>query len=126
MLRVSGHRSVWPGSRQLVRRRAQKARLGDGGGEHQLAAEVESLLAGAETHWEHDEHGFDRRMAEIEPLQFYMGTLHSLLGQYEHCHSLEEIYHELCGVLRQERTWFAGQGLWPEEPYMLEDLLAPE
>jgi hypothetical protein len=92
----------------------------------QLAAEVESLLAGAETHWEHDEHGFDRRMAEIEPLQFYMGTLHSLLGQYEHCHSLEEIYHELCAMLRQERTWLSGQGLWPEEPYTLEDLLAPE
>ena len=91
----------------------------------QLAAEVESLLAGAEGQWGHDEHGFNRRLAEIEPLQFYIGTLHSLLGQYEHCHPLEEMYHELCSVLRQERTWLAGQGLWPDEPYMLEDLLAP-
>jgi hypothetical protein len=92
----------------------------------QLAAETESLLGQLEVQWGHDEHGFNRRLAEIEPLQFYMGTLHSLLEQYEHSHPLEETYHELCGVLRQERAWLVGHGLWPEKPYMLEDLLAPE
>lgn len=92
----------------------------------QLAAEVESLLAEVEVQWGHDEHGFNRRLAEMEPLQFYMSTLHSLLEQYEHSHPLEETYHELCGVLRQERAWLVGHGLWPEKPHMLEDLLAPE
>ncbi len=92
----------------------------------QLAAETESLLGQVEVPWGHDEHGFNRRLAEIEPLQFYMGTLHSLLEQYKHSHPLEETYHELCSVLRQERAWLVGQSLWPDEPYMLVDLLAPQ
>jgi hypothetical protein len=89
----------------------------------QLAAETESLLSQLEVRWRHDEHGFNRRLAEIEPFQFYMGTLHSLLEQYKHCHPLEETYHELCGVLRQEKAWLIGQRLWPAEPPVLEDFL---
>jgi hypothetical protein len=92
----------------------------------QLAVETESLLGQVEVRWGHDEHGFNRRLAEIEPLQFYIGTLHSLLEQYEHCHPLKETYHELCNVLRQEKAWLVGQGLWPAEPTMLKDLLRSE
>jgi hypothetical protein len=92
----------------------------------QLAAETESLLGQVEVQWGHDEHGFNRRLAEIEPLQFYMGTLHSLLEQYEHSYPLEETYHELCTVLHQERAWLVGQRLWPDKPYLLEDLLSPQ
>jgi hypothetical protein len=84
------------------------------------------LLSQLEVQWRHDEHGFNRRLVEIEPLQFYVSSLHSLLEQYEHCHPLEETYRELCGVLRQEKSWLDGQKLWPAEPPMLEDLLGHE
>lgn len=91
----------------------------------QLAAETESLLGQLEVRWAYDEEGFNRRLVEIAPLQFYVGTLYSLLEQYEHCHSLEETYRELCGVLQHEKAWLATQRLWPRRPYGLEDLLAP-
>jgi hypothetical protein len=89
----------------------------------QLAAETESLLGQVEVQWGHDERGFNQRLAEIEPLQFYVGTLHSLIEKYRHCHPLEETLHELCGVLQREKEWLVGHGLWPEQPHMLEDLL---
>ena len=92
----------------------------------QLAAETESLLGRLEVRWGHDEDGFKRRLAEIEPLQCYMSTLHSLIELYENSHALEETYHELCGVLHREKEWLVGQGFWPEKPPLLEDLLAPE
>jgi hypothetical protein len=92
----------------------------------QLAAETESLLSQLEVQWGHDEHGFSRRLAEIEPLQFYVGTLQSLIAKCEHNHPLEETLHELCGMLRREKGWLTSQGLWPAAPPMLEDLLASE
>jgi hypothetical protein len=40
-----------------------------------LAAETDALLAQVEVRWGHDERGFNQRLAEVEPLPFYMGTL---------------------------------------------------
>lgn len=91
----------------------------------QLAAETESLLGQLGVQWGHDEQGFSRRLAEIEPLQFYMGTLCYLLEQYRRCHALEEIYQELCDVLRREKRWLVSQALWPRRPRLLPDMLAP-
>jgi hypothetical protein len=93
---------------------------------NQLTTETESLLAKIEVKWGHDEDGFNQRLAEIGPLQFYVGILHSLLEQHEHCRPPAETYHELCSVLRHEKSWLDGQKLWPAEPPMLEDLLASE
>jgi hypothetical protein len=91
----------------------------------QFAAETESLLGQLEVRWGRDEHGFSRRLAEIEPLPFYMSTLHSLIEQYGQCHALEETYHELCDVLHREKQWLVEQGFWPPKPLLLEDLLEP-
>ena len=91
-----------------------------------LAAETEALLGQVQVHWGKDEHGFNRRLAETEPLEFYVGTLHSLIENYEHCHPLEETLHELCDMLHREKEWLIGQGLWPPKPTLLEDSLAPE
>ena len=88
----------------------------------QLAAETESLLSRAEVQWGHDEHGFNQRLAEIEPLHFYLGTLHSLIEKYEHCHPLEETLHELCGMLHRENEWLMSQGLWPAKAMAIESL----
>jgi hypothetical protein len=92
----------------------------------QVAAETESLLGQAEALWRHDECGFNRRLAEIEPLQFYESTLHSLIEKCEHSHSLEVTYRELHSALRQEKAWLVGQGLWPADPPLLQDLLRPD
>jgi hypothetical protein len=92
---------------------------------NQLADETASLLAGAQARWGRNELGFNRRLAEIAPLPLYLGILQSLLEQYEQCHPLEAVYHDLCGLLRREKAWFRSQGLWPHEPYLLERLLAP-
>jgi hypothetical protein len=89
----------------------------------QLAAETESLLGRADAQWGYDEYGFNRRLAEIDPLQFYMGTLHHLMEQYEHCEALEEIYHELYGLLQHEKRWLVSQGLWPAKAVAIESLL---
>jgi len=92
----------------------------------QLAAETESLLGQFGVRWRHDEQGFSRRLAAIEPLQFYIGTLCYLLEQYRRCHALEESYPELCDVLRCEKRWLVSQALWPRRPRLLPDMLAPE
>jgi hypothetical protein len=76
--------------------------------------------------WGHDEDGFKRRLAEIDPLQFYTSSLHSLAHESELGHPLEESLHELFAVLQREKEWLIGQGLWPRKPTVLEDLLAPE
>jgi hypothetical protein len=91
-----------------------------------LATETEALLGQVKVQWGNDERGFNRRLAEVEPLQFYMGTLHSLIDKYEHCHSLEETLHGLCDILHREKEWLTGQRLMPDKPPMLEGLLAPQ
>jgi hypothetical protein len=91
----------------------------------QLAAETEELLARIEVGWGTDEKGFSRRLAEIEPLQFYLAALASITNHYEQVHILEEAYHGFAGALRREREWLVERHLWPDEPLLLEDLLAP-
>jgi hypothetical protein len=91
----------------------------------QLAAETEELLGRIEVKWGEDEEGFRRRLAEVDPLQFYIATLGSILHHYEQIHILEEAYHELVAALRQEREWLIEKHLWPAKSLALEDLLAP-
>jgi hypothetical protein len=90
----------------------------------QLAAETEELLARIEVKWEKDEKGFSRRLAEIEPFQFYLSALASITNHYEQVHILEEAYHDFSVALHREREWLVERHLWPAEPVMLEDLLA--
>ena len=91
----------------------------------QLAIEAEELLGRIGAMWGEDEKGFNQRLAEIRPLQFYVTALAAILHHYEQAHVLEETHHELAVVLRREREWLIEKGLWPAKPLTLEDLLAP-
>jgi hypothetical protein len=91
----------------------------------QLAAEVEELWARIEVKWGKEEKEFSRRLAEVDPLQFYLSALASILNHYEQVHVLEEAHHEFFVALRREREWLVEKHLWPTKPLALEDLLAP-
>jgi hypothetical protein len=92
----------------------------------QMAAETESLIAEAHARWGRNDEGFSRRLAEVDPFRFYLASLHSILLRYEHVDALELTYHVFCEALNREKNWLVAEGLWPANPPMLEDLLAPE
>jgi hypothetical protein len=92
----------------------------------QLASEVELLMGEMEERWGLDEQGYDRRVAAVEPFQFYLAALQSILFHYEHAQVLEKAYHQLYDVLRQEKERFIENGMWPTKPLMLEHVLAPD
>jgi hypothetical protein len=91
----------------------------------QLASETEALMGKIRARWYLDDKGFNQRLAEVNPLQFYLATLQSILFQYEHTPALEEVYHELRDSLLREKAWLVAKDLWPANPPRLEDLLAP-
>jgi hypothetical protein len=93
---------------------------------NQLAAETESLMGEIGAEWGLDEKGFNRRLAEVAPLQFYLASLQSILVHYEHSQALEQVSHRFLDALHREREWLVAEGLWPVNPPVLEDLLAPD
>jgi len=94
-----------------------------------MAAETESLVAQARARWGRNDKGFSRRLASVDPFQFYLASLHSILLYYEQVHTLELTYltyHAFCEALHREKHWLVAEGLWPTNPPVLEDLLAPD
>jgi hypothetical protein len=91
-----------------------------------LASETEALMAKMRARWGLDEKGFNQRLAEIDPLQFYLAALQSILLHYEQARSLEEAFREFYQALHEEKEWFMARDLWPVNPPVLEDLLAPD
>lgn len=89
-----------------------------------LASETESLMAEVETKWGRDEEGFNRRLAEIDPFQFYLASLQSILVHLEPVQALEKAYHAFYEGFLREKEWLVTKSLWPVEPSVLEDLLA--
>ena len=92
----------------------------------QLASETESLISEAHARWGRNDEGFSRRLAEVDPFQFYLASLHSILLHFERVDALEKAYHECCEALHREKNWLGVEGLWPTNPPMFEDLLAPD
>jgi hypothetical protein len=92
---------------------------------HQLGSEMEELLGEIEITWGADEKGFSRRLAETEPLDFYLSTLRSILQRCEHNYAMEEVYHDLHDALQREKKRLVENGQWRVEPPLLESLLAP-
>ena len=92
----------------------------------QLACETESLMGKVKARWGLDDIGFNRRLAEVDPLQFYLASLQSILLQYERVPTLDEVYHECRDALFQEKEWLVAKDLWPVNPLRLEGLLAPD
>ena len=91
----------------------------------QLASETQALIGELQVRWEADDEGFARRLAQVDPLQFYVATLDSILAHYERAHTLQEAFHEFYLALRKERGWLMERGRWPTTLPTLEELLAP-
>ena len=92
----------------------------------QLACETESLMGRVKARWGLDDIGFNRRLAEVDPLQFYLASLQSIILQYERAPTLEEVYHECRDALLREKEWLVAKDLWPVDTLRLESLLAPD
>ncbi len=91
----------------------------------QLAFETEELMGELQVRWGLDDEGFARRLAQVDPLQFYLGALNSILARYEHDHALQETFREFYLVLHNERRWLVERGQWPATPPSVEELLTP-
>lgn len=91
-----------------------------------LAFEIEELMGELQVQWGLDEEGFARRRAQVDPLQFYLATLNSILARYEHDHTLQETSREFYLALRNEKRWMMERGQWPTLAPELEELLAPK
>ena len=91
-----------------------------------LAFETESLIGEMEAKWGRDEEGFHQRLAGLDPLQFYLASLQSILLHYERAQALEKTYHAFHERLLQEKAWLVAQDLWPTEPRTLDEMLAPD
>jgi len=92
----------------------------------QLASETEAFMGELEVRWGSDEEGFAHRLARVDPLQFYLATLQSLLARYEQDrHILQDTFHEFYLALRHEKGWLMERGQWPATLPTLGELLAP-
>jgi len=91
------------------------------------AAETEALMSRVHTRWGRDDEGFERRLAAVDPFQFYVASLQSvLLYWHETARALEETHHQSYEALRREKEMLISQGLWPADPPTIEGLLAPD
>jgi hypothetical protein len=91
----------------------------------QLASETQALIGELQVRWGSDEEGFARRLAQVDPLQFYVATLETILAHYEQDHTLQETFHEFYLALRNGKGRLMERGQWPTTPPRLEALLAP-
>ena len=76
--------------------------------------------------WGSNDAGFARRLAQVDPFQFYLASLHSILLRYGHSRALRESYEDLYDALLGEEEWLMQTGQLPVQPLMLEELLAPD
>jgi hypothetical protein len=91
-----------------------------------LADETESLMAEVEARWGQNEEGFNRRLAEADPIRFYAAVMQTILLHYERAQALEKAYHAFHEELLREKAWLVAQGLWLTEPFAFKDLLSPQ
>jgi hypothetical protein len=92
----------------------------------QLASETEAIMGEVQAKWGSNDAGFARRLAQVDPFQFYLASLHSILLRYGHSRALRESFEDLYDALLGEEEWLMQAGQWPVQPLMLEELLAPD
>jgi hypothetical protein len=92
----------------------------------EVASATESRIAEAAARWHGDEDGFLRRLADVDPLETYIAAVHSILVEHAESAVLTRFYRQVDEILRAEREWLTEQGLWPEEPVKIEELLSPQ
>ena len=90
-----------------------------------LAAETESLLAKTKSDWGQDSRDFNRRLAEIDPVEFYMGALHSITNLFKQAPAVAHVDQELADAIQHEKRWLVEQDLWSAAPLDLAGLLVP-
>lgn len=91
----------------------------------QLAFETEEHLGELQVKWGLDEEGFAKRRAQVDPLQFYLASLNSILARYEQDPALQETSQEFYLALRNEQRWLIERRQWPTDIPELEELLTP-
>lgn len=91
----------------------------------QLAAETEALLARLHVQWGRRDGEFVQRLAQIDPLTFYIAAIHSILTMFAGSIALRNGSHALNSRLREEQRWLQQTGRWPAHPPTLDLLLVP-
>jgi hypothetical protein len=93
----------------------------------QVASETEALIGELRVRWGSDEEGFARRLAQVDPFQFYLATLQAILARYERDHhALQDAFHVFYLALRDEKRRLMDGGQWPAILPALEELLASD
>ena len=69
----------------------------------QLACETEGLMGELQVSWGSNDEGFVRRLAQVDSLQFYLASLHSILLRYSQSQALQECFDDLYDTLHRER-----------------------
>jgi hypothetical protein len=92
----------------------------------QLASETEAMIGEVQASWGSNDAGFARRLAQVDPLQFYLASLHSILLRYGQSRALRESFEDLYDALLAEEKLLMETNQWPAHPLMLEELLAPD
>lgn len=91
----------------------------------QLAFEIEALLGECQTKWGSNDNGFVCRLAQLDPRQFYLSSLQTILIRYQHHRALRRNHSKFYTALLQEKEWLAQAGQWPATSSLLEDLFDP-
>jgi hypothetical protein len=92
----------------------------------QLASETEAIMGKLQARWGSNDEGFAWQLAQVDPLQFYLASLHSILLRCRQSRALQQYLDDLYDALLREKEWLMKSGQWPASPLTLEKLLAPD
>ena len=92
----------------------------------QLAFETEAMIGEMQARWGTNDQGFARRLSQVDPLQFYLASLHSVLARYGRAPTLQESFPHFYRMLLEEKEWLTAEGQWSATLPALEELLAPD
>jgi len=92
----------------------------------QLAFKTEAMIAEQDARWGLNEDGFLRRLAEVDPFEFYLATINSILQRYEQCSALRRSFHHFYATLLREKKWLLKAEQWPAMPQDLNQVFTPE
>jgi len=90
-----------------------------------LAIETEALMGEVHARWGKEDEGYLRQLAQVDPFEFYIASLNTILKRYQEHPTLQEEDPELYNLVQDEREWLRETGRWPEKPPTLDTYLAP-
>jgi hypothetical protein len=92
----------------------------------QFIFEIEAIMGERRANWGVNDAGFDQRLAEADPLPFYLASVFSILVRLKDIPALQQSLADLYAMLSRERAWLQEMDYWPASPPRLEELLAPD